>query len=1080
MPNKTTILHISDIHIESGTDKKFDRSVVLDPLLKRVKEDFNRGLKPEFIVVTGDIAYKGLKEEYDLATAFFNDLLTTLELGPDKIFIVPGNHDVNRKKYRPSDVPVYSNMKGLNDELEHYRADLFKGMEDYFAFVKTYPHLQTIADDLIPFVVPFTSVAGKKLGIVGLNSAWMCRKSPDEKEVAIGEFQIKNAQNELAKLGDIDLNLYLFHHSINYLWPEDKAICRGYLDGERSILLTGHLHDADGWVVDDLDGRLIQFQAGGTYLGSESNWPSRYHYITVEWNDNKVRLDFRAYDKKRKWHIDSKAGNDGHKEFQLFKTTTAVGGGYVNVTVVARFPDAYRRWISESFRHLDGEKLFGSEMVPLSLPEIFIPLFTDVPAAKKRKWKKNPTVSEERKLVDVEDLVAQRDSLLIEGHPGSGKTTLLKHITYCLAREEMNCSALKSMKGYLPILISMKDLNAFIDGLTQKAIGSLTVFEIIAWYCDKKLGSTIDGVTVKAFIELGRAVLLLDGFDELLPQHRDLIITRFADLPIKHRGVKLVLTGRAHGLKETAFARFQENRVKINTLTMDQAEEFVKKWFGHFYPGEHGPGGRTAIALINELRVHPAIEALIDNPLMLTAICILYHDQKVLPGQRAELYQRFVNNMLYRRFGNDFEKILDYLKTLAFTLHTAKRKSTGEIEAMQVLKTVFRQEANEELVDFETRIRLKFEEIESQCGLLKFEAGEFEFQHLTFQEFLCADYLYDNTTDYNGTIEEYWVDDWYKEVIELYISNISLKNKAMANDIIKKALEHQDQRRWLKGAAALFDIQENRRDYDTVVPIAIEALQRIIGNAGRVDRAVLAEAGELLGWLGDSRDLKVFVTIEGGDYDLEDLGQVTVRPYEIGKYPVVNRWFDEFVQGGGYKDEKCWSKEGLMWLRKSLTECPKFWHDRRWRCPNAPIVGISWWEADAFCRWLNKTNQDGHVYRLPTESEWQISAAGKKKRKYAWGDDDDLTRCNCKWGDNTIHKTSAVGIFERGRTPDGIYDLSGNVLEWCDAQQDSFVLVRGGSWNLDADLCRSATSPHTAPNNCSSFIGFRLVRVKKN
>ena len=277
MPNKTTILHISDIHIESGPDKKFDRSVVLDPLLKRVEEDYKKGLQPELVAVTGDIAYKGIKEEYDLAAAFFTDLLDAVKLGGDKIFIVPGNHDVDRKKYRPGDIPVYSTMKALNDELENYRQDLFKGMAEYLAFVKTtYPHLQTIADDdLIPFVTPFTTEAGKILGIVGLNSAWMCRRSPDEKEVAIGEFQIKNAMEELAKLGNTDLNLYLIHHSINYLWPVDKDICRSYIDGDRSILLTGHLHEPAGWITNDLDGRLIQFQAGGAYLGSESDWPSR-------------------------------------------------------------------------------------------------------------------------------------------------------------------------------------------------------------------------------------------------------------------------------------------------------------------------------------------------------------------------------------------------------------------------------------------------------------------------------------------------------------------------------------------------------------------------------------------------------------------------------------------------------------------------------------------------------------------------------------------------------------------------------------------------------------------------------------
>lgn len=1078
MIEKTTVLHISDIHIKSGPDKKFDRSVVLDPLLKRIKEDYNK-FQPELVVVTGDIAYKGIKDEYDLAAAFFTDLLDAVKLSPDKIFIVPGNHDVNRKKYRPTDIPSYENMNQLNDELENYRHDLFKGMEDYFNFIKTtYLHLKTIKEDLIPFVAPFKTGSGKVLGIVGLNSAWMCRRSPDEKEIAIGEFQIKTAMGELAKLGATDLNLYLFHHSINYLWPVDKDICRSYIDGDRSILLTGHLHEPAGWIMNDLDGRLVQFQAGGTYLGSESDWPSRYHYITLDWDKNKVRLDFRAYDKsKRKWHVDSRTGDDGHKEFDLFKTSKPeAGGGHGEVKAEARFPDSYRKWISENYQHLDGEKLYGKEMVPLSLPEIFVSLFTDAPADTRGKRKKTQADLKERKPVDLEELVAVRDALLIEGHPGSGKTTLMKHITYCLAREENCRNALEPIKGYLPVLIFMKDLNDYFSGMTSRALGSSTAFEIIDWYCAAKMGATIDGATIQAFIEQGRAVLLLDGFDELLPQHRDVVIPLFANLRIKHNGVKLVLTGRDHGLRGAVFNRFLEHRVRINALIMVQVEEFVKKWFGYFYPGEHSPGGRTANALIKELQVHPAIGALIDNPLMLTAICILYHDQKELPGQRAELYKRFVDNMLYRRFGNESENVLNYLKTLAFTLHTRKTKSTDEIEAVQVLKKVFRQGGLEDPVAYEARIKLKFGEIESQCGLLKFEAGQLLFWHLTFQEFLCADYISDNTTDCIQAIEGYWDDDWYKEMIELYISYISIRSKVTANAIVKDSLEHPDQRRWLKASAALYDIQENRRDYETVVPMAREALQRIFVTEERVDRTVLAEAGELLGWLGDPRDLKAFVPIEGGEYDLEKLGRVTVEPYEIGKYPVVNRWFEEFVKSGGYNEKDYWSKDGLKWLSESNAEYPGFWHDRRWRCPNAPVVGVSWWEADAFCRWLTMTSGEGHVYRLPTGAEWQLAAAGEERRGYAWGNDEDPARCNCLDGKNKIRRTSTVGIFERGRTPDRIYDLSGNVWEWSDEKDGSDRILRGGAYDVMASQCGSALRGFSEPGDRHDYFGFRLAR----
>jgi len=135
---------------------------------------------------------------------------------------VPANHDVDRSKYRPKDIQAYENMKELNVELENnnYRSDLFKGLEEYFRFTETsYPHFKSHDNRLIPFVQAFDAQCGKRIGLVDLNSAWMCRKSPDEREIAIGEYQIKKAMEELKSKGNVDVVITLFHHPISWLWP---------------------------------------------------------------------------------------------------------------------------------------------------------------------------------------------------------------------------------------------------------------------------------------------------------------------------------------------------------------------------------------------------------------------------------------------------------------------------------------------------------------------------------------------------------------------------------------------------------------------------------------------------------------------------------------------------------------------------------------------------------------------------------------------------------------------------------------------------------------------------------------------
>lgn len=311
------VLHISDLHI--STDREFDRSVVLEPLIKRVIEDMKSGFKPEVVVVTGDIAYSGIKKEYELAKTFFDKLLAALGLPDKRLFLVPGNHDVYRKIYSPKDIPVYENMAKLNDELENedYRADLLSGMSDYFDFVESnYPHLKSKRGKLIPFVYSYNADCGKRIGLVGLNSAWMCRKSPDKEEIAIGEYQVNKAMKELKEADEHDLIINIFHHPLNWLWPVDRKICKNFFN--RTVALSGHIHDAEGGCAKDLQDGICEFYAGASYTGSESPASNRFQYITFDWKGNKIRLDYRKFDiVERKWCLEGEKRYDGTATFDM-------------------------------------------------------------------------------------------------------------------------------------------------------------------------------------------------------------------------------------------------------------------------------------------------------------------------------------------------------------------------------------------------------------------------------------------------------------------------------------------------------------------------------------------------------------------------------------------------------------------------------------------------------------------------------------------------------------------------------------------------------------------------------------------
>jgi len=1070
---RMTLLHVSDLHIRDDEKERFDRSVVLDPFLGRLKKDREGGISPELVIVTGDITFSGQAKEYTLAEQFLKDVLKALDLPDDRLFPVPGNHDVARTKYRPSENIRFDNVRQLNEELGNteYRADLLKGMVDYFEFARRCcPHLSPIEEDLVPFVYRYRSDCGSSLEMIGLNSAWLCRKSPDEREIAIGEFQIKQAIAACKALETSDFRLFACHHPLQWLRPDDRQRVREYLNG--AVVLCGHLHDAAGGLYQEHQGRLYQFQAGCTYLGSQ--WPNRYQYVTFDWPEKKIELIFRTYSQDRGiWVPDSATGDDGKALYDLVgenKTECAAQEEPVEI------PETYRAWLRDFCSYMDVGRLeVEGKSIRIDLPEVYIPLYAQDPVAKKAKETKEELAREDR--VDVETLVARHDYLLIEGDAGGGKTTLLKHLAYHIGVEGCVREDLAPLQGYLPILISMKNL----AGLGQPpmaiaAHGVPTMEDIVGRWCTET-GGVLPPDVVFRVSKKGQALFLFDGLDEVPPDLRKAIVTAIATFHSLNSQNKIVLSGRPHGVVGPAMDHFGKKRVVIMPLDKQQVESFIRKWFENIYLKSASLGHKTAEGMISEIREHPATDELVENPLLLTAICMLYFGGRELPGQRAELYDKFVDNLLHRRFDKP-EQIKSFLHTLAFGMHQKCIRGADLIFVKEAMRTAFRKGDGEAETDYEARLDRQFSEIEPQCGLIKLGDGQFEFRHLTFQEFLTALHIADTSTELRKAVDAFWGKEWYREVVELYVGFLSIKNRALANSIVADALEWPDQvpyARWHLAGRALMDVQENRRDID-VVDAATEKMRIVIqSEASGKDRA---DAGEILGRLGDRRDLESFVPVLGGKYKIEKRS-ANLKAFEISRYPVTNQWYGKFVKEKGYENKAFWSEQGQQWLDSSGSLEPELWREYRWNCPNAPVVGVCWWEADAFCRWLTVTRNDGWIYRLPTGDEWYVAAAGKEGRKYPWGNTWKEDACNTR--EIGIRKTSSVGVFPEGNTPEGLSDIAGNVWEWTEGpyEKDStFKVLRGGSWFAFRGFAPCSSRLRNLPNYRFNLVGFRCARTR--
>ena len=242
--------------------------------------------------------------------------------------------------------------------------------------------------------------------------------------------------------------------------------------------------------------------------------------------------------------------------------------------------------------------------------------------------------------------------------------------------------------------------------------------------------------------------------------------------------------------------------------------------------------------------------------------------------------------------------------------------------------------------------------------------------------------------------------------------------------------------------------------------------------------------------------------IMGGSGDWEGKLQFTHRlqhPFCVAAYPVTAAQFELFIQDEGYAREELWTKAGWQWRNKEERTRPDDYASA-FQTPNHPRVGVTWYEAMAFCKWLNATFKPeelnlpgGWKVRLPSEAEWERAARHTDGRDSPWDPKDKAepaSRCNC--AEAEIGQTSAVGLFPSGQAVCGAADMAGNVWEWCltkwcanyknyekladqGPEGDSARVLRGGSWVSDADIARCAFRVRYNPGSRYWFIGFRVV-----
>ena len=231
--------------------------------------------------------------------------------------------------------------------------------------------------------------------------------------------------------------------------------------------------------------------------------------------------------------------------------------------------------------------------------------------------------------------------------------------------------------------------------------------------------------------------------------------------------------------------------------------------------------------------------------------------------------------------------------------------------------------------------------------------------------------------------------------------------------------------------------------------------------------------------------------------------EVDVPGFYLDKTPVTNRAYLGFVEDGGYDNGDHWDPEGWAWKEAEGITAPKHWYQPEphswWTVcfgfdeplrMDAPVVHVSWYEADAYARWAGK--------RLPTEAEWEKAASWDPDtgtgRPLPWGHEPwTPSRANL---DQLALRPAPVGAYPGGASPCGALGMLGDVWEWTASEfsaypgfesfpyreysevffDDGYKVLRGGSWATRPGAVRNTFRNWDFPIRRQLFVGFRCAR----
>jgi NACHT domain./Calcineurin-like phosphoesterase. len=492
---RITILHLSDLHYSQSCSR--DLKIIYKALctdLSKLSTQF--GLKPDLIFFTGDFISKGekAKEELDIASRMFlTPLLDHLNLQTKHLFIVPGNHEVDRSKIsKVFEEGLHKNIYDT-DTFNKYYKDLDKAPEDFkiikrklqpfLSFKNKFSSPSTLVTSTFFYDTHIIDISTLKIGIMCLNSAWRSSQfGEDAKRLLIGETVFLEGIDDIC---DCDLKFALSHHSLDMLTEWDQKTTKLSMAKNIDMLFTGHSHDSDFSYIQPILGSLYVSTCASIFSGRVRNG---YSIIQIDCVSQTLSVHLRKwYDTRKEFDQETDKCEKGLLTYSNFKCNNDETNKLIEINYLKNNYQVHSK--------LPSIILPFDTITEVRLKDVFVaPMISDKSSFDKEV--------QDRSYFDLSKILQKKDNIIFFSRKEYGKTMLLRHVQAEMFRDD-TC-----FFNVIPVPIAFSQLPK-------------NNYKSITNVIKRELDYTLSDEKIEIYLKDGNFVFLVDDFDDYTDDDRD-------------------------------------------------------------------------------------------------------------------------------------------------------------------------------------------------------------------------------------------------------------------------------------------------------------------------------------------------------------------------------------------------------------------------------------------------------------------------------------------------------------------------------------------------------------------------------